>query len=95
MKALSTCKGCGRKRLLNILMLCKRCNKDAGKYVSKKEMEKIQADSAAASAAASEAKAADAEAAAAKAEDAAAEAAEGEEGAEGEAPAEDAAEKSE
>ncbi len=94
MKVLRTCKGCGRKRLLNILMLCKRCNKDAGKYVSKVEMAKIQADSAAASAAASEAKAADAEAAAAKAEDAAA-ATEGEEGAEGEAPAEDAAEKSE
>ncbi len=80
MKGLGTCKGCGRKRLINMLALCKKCNRNAHKFVSKKDMERIQAEAAEASAAASEAKA---EAAAD-----AAEAAEGEEGTEGEAPAE-------
>ena len=88
MKAKGTCKGCGRRRLINLLGLCKRCNKDPTQFLSKKEIEAAQAAAEAAAAAAAEQKAADAAAAEAEAE-----AAEGEEGAEpgeeGEAPAEE------
>ncbi len=92
MKAKGTCKGCGRRRLINLLGLCKRCNKDPTSFLSNKEIEQARAEAAAAAAAAAEQKAEDAAAAEAKE----AEAAEGEEGAEpgeeGEAPAEDAGE---
>ncbi|MCK5024773.1 MAG: hypothetical protein KAR56_04065 [Thermoplasmata archaeon] len=87
MKGKGTCKGCGRRRLINLLGLCKRCNKDPTQFLSKKDIEMAQAEAAAAAAAAAEQKAEDAAAAEAK------EAVEGEEGAEsGEAPAEDAGE---
>ena len=95
MKAKGTCKGCGRRRLINLLGLCKRCNKDPTSFLSKKDIEMAKAEAAAAAAAVAEQKAEDAAAAEAK-EAEAAEAAEGEEGAEpgeeGEAPAEDAGE---
>jgi hypothetical protein len=92
MKAKGTCKGCGRRRLINLLGLCKRCNKDPTSFLSKKEIDAAQAVAAAAAAAVAEQKAEDAAAAEAKAE----EADEAEEGAEpgedGEAPADNAGE---
>lgn len=86
MKPKGPCKGCGRTRLINIMGLCKRCNKEPTKFLSKKEIEAIQAEAEAAAQAAKEQKEADAAAAAA----ADAEASGGEEGetAEGDAPEE-------
>ena len=66
MKAKGTCKGCGRRRLINLLGLCKRCNKDPTSFLSKKDIEAAQAAAAAAAAAAAEQKAEDAAAAEAK-----------------------------
>ncbi len=40
MKSLIVCKGCERRRLTNMMGLCKRCNKEASKYISKAEMDK-------------------------------------------------------
>jgi hypothetical protein len=40
MKSLTVCKGCERRRLTNMMGLCKRCNKDASKYISKAEMDR-------------------------------------------------------
>lgn len=89
MKAKGTCRGCGRRRLINLLGLCKRCNKNPTRFLSKKEIEKARAEAAAAAAAAAEQKAADAAAEAAEA----AEAEEGAEpGEEGEAPVEESGE---
>jgi len=42
MKPIRLCKGCGRRRLTNVSGLCKRCNKEASKYISKAEMERLQ-----------------------------------------------------
>ena len=88
MKPLGPCKGCGRTRLINVLGLCKRCNKEPSKFLSKKELEQIKLEQEAAAQAAREAKEAEAAAAAAAEAEAAAAGAEGEEGEEGEAPAE-------
>jgi hypothetical protein len=80
MKPTDKCRGCGARRLINAIGLCKRCNREAHKFISEAEMARIKAEQEAAAAAA---KAAAAEAAAAKEAAKAAEAA-GEEGAEGE-----------
>ncbi|MFH0816982.1 MAG: hypothetical protein V1934_09255 [Methanobacteriota archaeon] len=40
MKSITVCKGCERRRLTNMIGLCKRCNKEAPKYISKAEMDK-------------------------------------------------------
>ena len=79
MKPTDKCRGCGARRLINAIGLCKRCNREAHKFISEAEMARIKAEQEAAAAAA---KAAAAEAAAAKEAAKAAEA--GEEGAEGE-----------
>ena len=95
MKALGTCKGCGRRRLINALALCKRCNKDPTQFLSKADIKRVRLEQEAAAAAAREQAAADAAAAEAEAAEAAAKAAEegveegaeipeGEEGPEGE-----------
>jgi hypothetical protein len=76
MKTKGTCKGCDRRRIINIFGLCKRCNKEPSRFLSQAEIAKIQAEAAAAAAAA---KAAEAEQAAADAEKEAAAAAAGEE----------------
>ena len=94
MKGKGTCKGCGRRRLINLLGLCKRCNKDPTAFLSKKEIEVARAAAAEAAAAAAEQKAADAAAAEAKADEAVEEGEEGAEpGEEGEAPADAGEEK--
>ncbi len=64
MKTKGTCKGCDRRRIINIFGLCKRCNKEPSRFLSQAEIAKIQAEAAAAAAAA---KAAEAEQAAADA----------------------------
>jgi hypothetical protein len=76
MKTKGTCKGCDRRRIINIFGLCKRCNKEPSRFLSQAEIAKIQAEAAAAAAAA---KQAEAEQAAADAEKEAAAAAAGEE----------------
>jgi hypothetical protein len=78
MKALGTCKGCGRRRLINAYALCKRCNKDPTRFLSKAEIEKSKLAQEAAALAAREAAAEKAAA------EAAAEAEGEEEGEEGE-----------
>ncbi len=42
MKLIDVCKGCGAKRLVNHLKLCKRCNKHASQFLSKKDIEKAR-----------------------------------------------------
>lgn len=42
MKLTDVCKGCGARRLVNHLKLCKRCNKDASRYLSKSDIEKAR-----------------------------------------------------
>jgi len=63
MKTKGTCKGCDRRRIINIFGLCKRCNKEPSKYLSQAEIAKIQAEAAAAAAATKAMEAAAAEAA--------------------------------
>jgi hypothetical protein len=89
MKLVDICKGCGARRMVNYLKLCKRCNKEAAKYLSSKDIEAARLEREAlleAKAAMKEAEElAKAEAAAAAAaEKAEGEAAEGEEPKEGE-----------
>ena len=84
MKLTDVCRGCGARRLVNHLKLCKRCNKEASHYLSKQDIEAAKAEREALLAAKAELKAqeelekAEAEAAAAEAA-AEGEAAEGEE----------------
>jgi hypothetical protein len=75
MKTKGTCKGCDRRRIINIFGLCKRCNKEPSKYLSQAEIAKIQAEAAAAAAATKAMEAEEAAAEAAKEAAAAAEAA--------------------
>lgn len=42
MKLIDVCKGCGARRLVNHLKLCKRCNKHASQFLSKKDIEKAR-----------------------------------------------------
>jgi hypothetical protein len=42
MKLIDVCKGCGARRLVNHLRLCKRCNKEASRYLSKGDIEKAR-----------------------------------------------------
>ncbi len=86
MKLTDVCRGCGARRLVNHLKLCKRCNKEASHYLSKQDIEAAKVEREALLAAKAEMKAAEelekAEAkaaAAAEAEVAEGEAAEGEE----------------
>ncbi|MFO7618717.1 MAG: hypothetical protein R6W91_03565 [Thermoplasmata archaeon] len=74
MKTKGTCKGCERRRIINIFGLCKRCNKEPSRFLSQAEIAKIQAEAAAAAAAAKAMEAEEAAAEAAKAAAAAAEA---------------------
>ena len=80
MKTKGTCKGCERRRIINIFGLCKRCNKDPSRYLSEAEIMKIKAEAAAFAAATkameAEEAAAEAEKETAAAEEAAAEGAE-------------------
>ena len=41
MKPVSRCKGCGRRKLLNHLELCKRCNRESDKHVTKEDLERL------------------------------------------------------
>ena len=85
MKPTDVCKGCGARKLVNHLKLCKRCNKEASHYLSKQDIAAAKAEREALLVAKAQMKAAEelekAEAEAVKAEAAAAEgeAAEGEE----------------
>ena len=42
MKPIDVCKGCGARKLVNHLKLCKRCNKDASKFLSKSDIAKAK-----------------------------------------------------
>jgi hypothetical protein len=42
MKPIDVCKGCGARRLVNHLKLCKRCNKDASSFLSKSDIAKAK-----------------------------------------------------
>jgi hypothetical protein len=42
MKLIDVCRGCGARRLVNHLRLCKRCNKEASKYLSQSDIEKAR-----------------------------------------------------
>ncbi|UCH88171.1 MAG: hypothetical protein JSV49_07850 [Thermoplasmata archaeon] len=42
MKSLGKCRGCNRRKLINLMRLCKRCNKQAHKFISRAEMAAIQ-----------------------------------------------------
>jgi hypothetical protein len=89
MKLIDVCKGCGARRLVNHLKLCKRCNKDASSYLSKGDIEKARQEREALLAAKAKMKEAEElEKAEAEAEKAAAEGEEGEEK-EGEEPKKD------
>jgi hypothetical protein len=41
MKPVSRCKGCGRRKLLNHLELCKRCNRESDKHVTKEDLARL------------------------------------------------------
>lgn len=41
LKSKGKCRGCNRRKLINLMRLCKRCNKEAHKYLTKEEMEQI------------------------------------------------------
>lgn len=41
MKSVRLCKGCGRRILVNTMGLCKRCNREAFRYISKVDMERM------------------------------------------------------
>lgn len=41
MKSFGKCRGCERRKLVNLMRLCKKCNKEAHKFISKEEMESI------------------------------------------------------
>lgn len=85
MKLTDVCRGCGARKLVNHLKLCKRCNKEASHYLSRQDIAAAKVEREALLAAKAEMKAAEelekAEAKAAAAEAAAVEgeAAEGEE----------------
>jgi hypothetical protein len=85
MKLTDVCRGCGARRLVNHLKLCKRCNKEASHYLSKQDIAAAKAEREALLAAKAELKAqeelekAEAEAAKAEAATAEGEAEEGEE----------------
>lgn len=59
MKAKGTCKGCGRRRIINVLALCKRCNRDPTRFLSKQQIDQAEAAAAAVAAASAQQKAAD------------------------------------
>lgn len=80
MKSFGKCRGCHKRKLVNLMRLCKRCNKEAHKYISKEEMAAIMKEHATLS-----------ESRAARAE----KKAKAEEGAEGEQPEEGGEERSE
>ena len=42
MKLIDVCRGCGARRLVNHLKLCKRCNKQASHYLSKQDIEQAK-----------------------------------------------------
>ena len=42
MKLIDICKGCGARRMVNYLKLCKRCNKEAAKFLSSKDIEQAR-----------------------------------------------------
>jgi hypothetical protein len=42
MKPVGNCKGCGRKKLLNHLELCKRCNRESEKYVTEEDLSRLR-----------------------------------------------------
>ena len=42
MKLIDVCKGCGARRLVNYLKLCKRCNKEASHFLSRSDIEKAR-----------------------------------------------------
>jgi hypothetical protein len=42
MKLIDVCSGCGARRLVNHLKLCKRCNKQASQFLSKKDIEQAK-----------------------------------------------------
>ena len=44
MKLIDVCKGCGARRLVNHLRLCKRCNKEASRFLSKGDIEKARVE---------------------------------------------------
>ncbi len=80
MKLIDVCRGCGARRLVNHLRLCKRCNKEASKYLSQSDIDKARMEREALVAAKAKMKEAEAlEKAQAEAEKAEAEAEEGKE----------------
>ena len=42
MKPVGKCNGCGQRRLLNHLELCKRCNRESDKYVSQEDLDRLR-----------------------------------------------------
>ncbi|UCE36911.1 MAG: hypothetical protein JSW00_15620 [Thermoplasmata archaeon] len=42
MKLIDVCRGCGARRLVNHLKLCKRCNKQASQFLSKQDIEQAR-----------------------------------------------------
>ena len=41
MKSFGKCRGCQRRKLVNLMRLCKKCNKEAHKHLTKAEVESI------------------------------------------------------
>jgi len=41
MKPVSHCKGCGKRKLLNHLELCKRCNRESDKHVTQEDLDRL------------------------------------------------------
>lgn len=42
MKLIDVCRGCGARRLVNHLRLCKRCNKEASRYLSQSDIDQAK-----------------------------------------------------